>query len=470
MSKISPLKVWLVIASSAVFLLLLLLMPNFNFTDNAWFSMPKKQDFISFEVSKVKTSYGLRKETVFTSVEKVDELEKIPDVFEHGLISSDAKIIHSSDFSNDLILFHSALNSLSGKDSVLRIVHFGDSQIEGDRVTGKLRQSFQDSFGGCGAGFMPISEHRVQRLNVLKYVSGWNRYKVFGAKPTGKHNKYGFLGYYHTMDSVSANASIKMRKRRNYFKGVSRAEKISLLYDAPYEYLGAEVFVNNQSQEFNDEKSLGEVHKRTWLLDSFPEKSLSVKFKADTSLILYGVSLDCKKGVAVDNVGLRGSSGTEFTKINEYSLKSQLALLDAKLIVYQFGVNVIPYVVDDYKFYENTVYRQLMLFKKLSPQSAILVVGVSDMCQKKDGEFKSFPNIKKVILAQRNAAKRAGCAFWDLQKVMGGEGSMKNWVNARPPLGEKDYTHFNRRGANLVGEQLYKALIADFKSYSSMAF
>jgi hypothetical protein len=167
-------------------------------------------------------------------------------------------------------------------------------------------------------------------------------------------------------------------------------------------------------------------------------------------------------------VGLRGSSGTEFTKIDEGTLKNQLQLLNVKLIVYQFGVNVIPYIVDDYKFYENMVYRQLKLFKKLAPNASILVVGVSDMCQKNEGEFKSFPNIKKVILAQKNAAIRSKCAFWDLQKVMGGEGSMKNWVNAKPPLGEKDYTHFNRRGANLVGEKLFSALMSDFYFHNEL--
>lgn len=451
---------------SLVLLFLILLVPSKVVTVFKFFSLPNEHDFVPLEVERVKTIYGMPQDLLFTEVNQKSAAKKGAQELNLLTVAAQERIVHSSDFDNDLKLFYHQLNRLSSEDTLIRILHFGDSQIEGDRVSGKLRESFQNVFGGCGTGFMPISEHRVHRLNVLKYVSGWNRYKVFGSKPSGLHNKYGFLGYYHKMDSVKENSHIQIKKKRRYFKGVNRAEKLVVLYRDSNEYVDAEVQINKQGQPFTNEQARGIVRKRTWLLDSFSNNSTYIKFKQDTSMEVYGLSFDCFKGVAVDNIGLRGSAGTEFTKMNEANLKNQLQLLNTGLLIYQFGVNVIPYVVNDYKFYENMVYSQLKLFKRLMPNTAILVVGVSDMCQKKDGEFKSFPNITKVIDAQRNAALRAGCAFWDLQKVMGGEGSMKNWVNAEPPLGEKDYTHFNRRGANLVGEKLFNALMSDYNSYS----
>ena len=39
---------------------------------------------------------------------------------------------------------------------VLRILHFGDSQIEGDRITGDLRDALQALYGGEGAGMQPL--------------------------------------------------------------------------------------------------------------------------------------------------------------------------------------------------------------------------------------------------------------------------------------------------------------------------
>jgi len=37
-----------------------------------------------------------------------------------------------------------------------RIIHYGDSQIEGDRITGYLRNRLQHMYGGSGPGFIPV--------------------------------------------------------------------------------------------------------------------------------------------------------------------------------------------------------------------------------------------------------------------------------------------------------------------------
>jgi hypothetical protein len=39
-----------------------------------------------------------------------------------------------------------------------RILHYGDSQLEGDRISGYLRQRLQAVFGGSGPGFIPIKQ------------------------------------------------------------------------------------------------------------------------------------------------------------------------------------------------------------------------------------------------------------------------------------------------------------------------
>jgi hypothetical protein len=468
LKEVAPQKVFMVLLSSCILLLLLLQVPSCVKSTTSLFTLPSQSNFVPIDVEEVKTIHGLKHKINYTVVTpSSDMLNSLKDM---NIITVPAheKIAHSSDFDNDLKLFYRALRRLSSNDTLLRILHFGDSQIEGDRVSGKLRQCFQGVFGGCGTGFMPVSEHRVQRLNVTKSVYGWSKYKVFGSKPSGVHNMYGFLGYYHKMDSIKDFSSIQIRKKRKYFKNVNRADKLTILYHGSSKYEGIQVKIGGQNQLFNGEKVAGNVHQQTWLLDSFSNNSLNINCQQDTTIEVYGLSLDCEYGLAVDNIGLRGSSGTEFTKIHEENLRNQVKLMNVGLVIYQFGVNVIPYVVNDYKFYENMVYKQLRLFKRLMPKASILVVGVSDMCQKQEGEFKSFPNISKVILAQKKAALRAGCSFWDLQKVMGGKGSMKNWVNAEPPLGEKDYTHFNRRGANLVGEKLFNALMSDFSSYNSV--
>ena len=83
------------------------------------------------------------------------------------------------------------------------------------------------------------------------------------------------------------------------------------------------------------------------------------------------------------------------------------------------------------------------------------------------GEYESYPNIEKIRNAQRNAAFRADCAFWDLYEAMGGKNSMPSWVFAKPvALANKDFTHFTAKGASIVSEMLYKALLTEYNRFN----
>ena len=57
---------------------------------------------------------------------------------------------------DDLSFFDPLFRAFEGADSSLvRVVHYGDSQLEGDRITGRIREELQDTFGGIGPGMMP---------------------------------------------------------------------------------------------------------------------------------------------------------------------------------------------------------------------------------------------------------------------------------------------------------------------------
>lgn len=92
------------------------------------------------------------------------------------------------------------------------------------------------------------------------------------------------------------------------------------------------------------------------------------------------------------------------------------------------------------------------------------MISVTDACK---NEEESYANIYKVRDAQKRAAKRANCSFWDLYEVMGGELSMPSWVNAQPSLAEKDFKHFNARGAKVIGNKLFNAIISDYNDFKS---
>ena len=68
-----------------------------------------------------------------------------------------------------------------------------------------------------------------------------------------------------------------------------------------------------------------------------------------------------------------------------------------------------------------------------------------------------------IVEAQRQAAVQMGCAFWDLRARMGGKGAMRNWVLAG--MAQGDYVHFTAPGYKLIGEALYRDLMAQYEEF-----
>ena len=57
---------------------------------------------------------------------------------------------------NSLTAFFLALDSAASMP--IRVVHYGDSQIEEDRITNILRENWQKQYGGGGVGLIPLHQ------------------------------------------------------------------------------------------------------------------------------------------------------------------------------------------------------------------------------------------------------------------------------------------------------------------------
>jgi hypothetical protein len=51
---------------------------------------------------------------------------------------------------------------------------------------------------------------------------------------------------------------------------------------------------------------------------------------------------------------------------------------------------------------------------------------------------------------------------------MGGDGSMVKWVENVPAKANKDYTHFNHRGAKEIAQLIYKQIDTGYKEYKKL--
>jgi len=399
----------------------------------------------------------------------------MPEVAFH--IDSSSGIQYPSGDSTILYSFFNALDSARNGSSPLRILHFGDSQIEGDRISGYLRQRFQQQYGGCGPGLLPFSEDIDSRTYLrIQTESEPDKYMLYGKPKLGPHYKYSLLHSYFRLkrDTSEHDNWIQQKvqyslngqgyRRNNYFERATflcRNEKSNLSLS-----LGN---TDNQkvNKQFNASDSLRLV---TWKMDA-PVRRFGIRIQTGAETDFYGLCLDCKAGVAVDNIPLRGSSGLELLRINPRFLQEQIRRLNVKMVILQFGINVVPYESASYTWYENSLVKAIQTLKKSAPGLQVLVIGVSDMARKKDGNWNSFETIPMVLDAQKRACQRTNSAFWDLFQVMGGKNSILAWAKTNPPLAGKDFIHLTPKGAQVIGEFLFQAIMKEKRtdSYSHRA-
>ncbi len=369
----------------------------------------------------------------------------------------------------ELVSFFQSLDALSNnEDSLFRVLHYGDSQLDGDRITEYLRSRLQSFFGGCGVGYLPISTIENIRLTLKQSSTpNWIKYSNYSEneyKP--RHSGYSILGSFFSLkeDSLSYG-SVRYYPSKYGNKLGNHYEKLTTYFWAR----------DNSFRVDYDIPSLG-LQKGFIMKRSTSPSSFTLKKEGDLGVVrlsfsnvrnatIYGASFDCNNGIAVDNIPMRGSAFSFFSKINANILKSQLHDLNARLIILQFGINVVSEEIKNYGYYEKMISSELNYIKKLYPNLSIVLIGVSDMARKDQLSINTYPNIPLIIEAQRNAAFKNGCAFWNLYEAMGGENTIVAWVNSKPALAQKDYTHFTRSGAKIVGEMIFNALMKEYLVY-----
>jgi lysophospholipase L1-like esterase len=290
-----------------------------------------------------------------------------------------------------------------------------------------------------------------------KSLSGINRYGVLGG--------YSLFAPNNNLFSRSTNeAWIQFNRMGGINSPARNFDKIRIFYG----YNSKPFMVQLDSDgKTNDAELIPNKNKLSTLSWDISQSTntFEIRFKGDSSPLIFGISLETEKGIAVDNIPIRGSSGTDFTKTDMAFMKDMLSTLNAKLIILQFGVNVVPNVVESYKYYQNQLFNQIKALQSALPDVSIIMIGVSDVSRKEGLNYTSYPNIEKIRDAQKQAAFKAGIPFWDCYKAMGGKNSMAAWENAKPPLATKDFIHFTYRGANLIAEMFYAALISDYEKY-----
>ena len=310
---------------------------------------------------------------------------------------------------------------------VVRVLHYGDSQIEEDRMTQQIREALQARYGGSGAGLLPLAQtipsltvRQQIRMNgrTVQAAQGPRRYMVYGLKRDQRAD-----GLYGVMGQVAVlNDSL-----------VKGSEDVTAICKP--------LIPSAQYSEWS----------------VFADTSVHYSFAGDTVFLagkgnVYGLSQQSEKGVIVDNIPMRGCLGLVFTKMDREQLETFYREQNVQLIIMQFGGNAIP-------FNENPgtisgivkgLREQVQYIRSCAPQASILFIGPSDMLTQIDGEWTTYPMVPYMDKLLRKMALEENIAYFSLYRWMGGAGSMKHWQEIG--LAGSDGVHFHRSGARKAGK------------------
>jgi len=358
-----------------------------------------------------------------------------------------------------------------------RIIHYGDSQLEGDRITGYLRNRLQKMYGGSGPGFIPVKPVYNQVSAIVKPSDNWLRYAKFDPTQVKfKHKKYGtylsvsrFTPYStQVLDSVAIDslpiikASVTIGKSKKTYAKFRRFTNIGLHYGNCQYPVKVSVFDNGKLIQQDSLRADGKYHKYKIRTRTTPS-NLKIEVEGKISPDFYGLTLDGGYRVQIDNVAMRGSSGTIFSSTSASTYARMARTLKPKIIIMQYGGNTIPYLKDSTEVdnYAKYVVNQVGWMRRRTKNVSFLFIGPTDMCIPVNGKMETYPLLPYLNTKLMETCLDNDIAYWSMYDAMGGKGAMELWVEEK--LAGNDYTHFTRKGTKIISELFFTALYLDLK-------
>ena len=306
----------------------------------------------------------------------------------------------------------------------VRVVHYGDSQIELDRISSKFGDSTTRRAG-----------HR--RYGPLAQVTG-------------------FTG--------TGTVSLRAQKLKSTLEHVRTFQSVSILYGRASD----DFTVTAQSDTLKPAPVTRARGGVTWVTWTFSRPVEKATLRLDGSAEIYGVSTDGTAGVTVDNVPMRGSTGHILTRIDKDLMKASFELDGTRLVILQFGGNFVPAASSSKAIsgYMDKVREQIAYYREVAPAAKILFIGPSDMASTtEEGRIVSYRHLPELVDSLKAVSLAADVAYWDLYRMMGGQNSMAQWVRHSPAYAGPDYVHFTPAGAKLVGETLSRSFLTYYDFY-----
>ncbi|HSD08722.1 SGNH/GDSL hydrolase family protein [Flavobacterium sp.] len=360
-----------------------------------------------------------------------------------------------------LIPFYEKLYQLEkNPQAKVRIAYYGDSMTDGDLIVQDVRKNYQERFGGNGVGFVSItSESAASRGSVKSvYSKNWKMQSYLNVKRPA--SPFGVNGHvFFANDNTNAT----------WVQYEAGTNKYSTTLDNPVLFYGKSSKkgkVNFIIGKDTVQKNLNPHNLvNTLKVSSGSLKSFKANFVQADSIPIYGFNFDNGSGVHVDNFSQRGNSGLPISIFDTNVMQAFNNSLQYDLVILHYGTNVLNYGNRNYSWYEKGMTKVVKKIKESFPGVSVLIISTADKSTKYDLEMKSDSAVVPLMKSQKKYALKTESGFVNLYTLMGGDGSMIKWVDEVPAKANKDYTHFNQRGAKVIGKLIYDQLNQGYEEY-----
>jgi lysophospholipase L1-like esterase len=370
-----------------------------------------------------------------------------------------------NDLTNSLHPFIHALKELrEGKDTVINIIHLGDSHIQAGYLSGQTMRRLQASFGNAGRGW--IAPLRLSKANepsdylISSNIREWTAGRCVQSKPKCPWG-IGGIGIETHASKIDFNLIIAPDNGAGYsFNKVLLYRDRNAMPMAPSRLYPDSVATLSWGEAFGDDVVV-DTFMTTCPLDTLCLKSVdvdnnSVKTPANR---YYGFMLmNGNPGILYHSIGVNGARYVDYTN---RSYIRQLAMLKPSLLIVSLGTNESYGRNFNKTQFGSQVDAFIRLVKEELPETALLITTPAESYKKTYKNKKRYyvrnDNISLVADVISAYTREQGIACWDLFSITGGYNSCRKWFEAG--MFGRDRIHFSRKGYGEQGVLLYKALV-----------
>ena len=457
--------------------------------------------------------FGFSQDTLLVPMDSVYVDIPVVDSIEVTFTGND---IHNP---NALLTFYEKMYQLEqSKSGKINIVHIGDSHIQADLFTAKIRTQFQKVFGNGGFGFtFPYSVAKTNNSAPIRYSASGN-FQSFRNLYADENRPVGLSGF--SMEANSDDFAIQLNVKEAQFNftklKVITPQNVNL-FDVsvshknivverkvpkkithkvkPGEVLGGIADKYNVSlKALKKANGLKSDMIRDGKVLTIPSKATQSKTSTKTEYIpielqpslfsndyfsetpldkiaivpnqeidyfaLNGLVLENNNsGVIYHSIGVNGAKASDYNKFRLFN--EQLPVLNPDLVIISLGTNESFDKQSGEQYFAN-LNQMIQGIKDKNPQACVLVMTPPpSVLQRK---YKNTFIEKYAELIEENANVK-NYAVWDLLQVFGGNKSIKR--NAAKGYMSRDKVHYSKAGYEKQGELFFEAFLQSYELFKS---